>query len=162
MRWRRAVACIAYAALAVALASGGLACESTSHTTGGIGPPGPTGNEATPPVPPLASVTSIAPRSGASGSHVAISGSGFTFAEAVCFGGSSSPDYHVSDSGRRITAIVPPGSETVPVAVITAAGASAVTSDDTFTYRGSAVASGATNSAVPVSPCASVSPETSP
>jgi hypothetical protein len=161
MPWGRAVAFIVYGAVAVALASGGLACEATSHTSG-AGPPVPTGAEATPPPARLASVTSIAPRAAAGGSQVTINGTGFTFAKAVCFGTASSPDYRVNDSGTRITAVVPTGSGTVPVAVITAVGASVVRPDDRFTYPGSAVASGATSSALPVSPCASMSAETSP
>ena len=161
MPWGRAVAYIAYGAVAVALASGGLACEATSHTSG-AGPPAPTGAEATPPLAALASVTTIAPRAAAGGSQVTINGTGFTFAKAVCFGTASSPGYRVSDSGARITAVVPTGSGTVPVAVITAAGASVVKPDDTFTYSGSTATSGPTSSAVPVSPCASMSAETSP
>lgn len=164
MLWGRAVAYIAYAALAAALALGGSACESTSHTAV-IGPPVPTAAEATSPhasLAPLASVTSIAPRTAAGGSQVTISGTGFTFAETVCFGSASSPAYRVNDSGTRITAIVPSGSGTVPVAVITAAGVSAVRPDDTFTYPNSTVASGVTSSALPVSLCASMPPETSP
>jgi len=161
MCWGKAVAYTAYAAFAVVLASGGLACESTSSTTG---PPVPTGPERTPPLPTaaLASVTSVAPRTGSGGLQVTISGTGFDFAEQVCFGSAASPSYRVSDSGMRITAVVPAGSGTVPVAVITPAGVSAVRSDDTFTYRGSAIASGAAGSAPPVSFCTSLSPEPSP
>lgn len=177
MRWGKTVAYTAYAALVV-LASSGLACESSSGTstaprtgTGGVGPPGPTGVEATPtptlvPLPSpslvqLPSVTSIAPHSGTDGSQVTISGTGFASAVAVCFGGVASPDYRVSDSGTRITAVVPPGSGRVPVAVITAVTASAVGPGDTFTYRGSALAGGGTGSALPASPCALVPPEAS-
>jgi hypothetical protein len=162
MRWGRAVAYIVYAALAVAFVSGGLACESTSQTSSNVGPPGPTGPERTPPLPKLALVTSIAPRAGSGGSRVTISGSGFNSAKDVCFGSRASPDYRVSDSGKRITAVAPAGSGTVPVAVITAAGVSAVRPGDTFTYRGSALAGGATSSASPLSLCASMPPEAFP
>jgi hypothetical protein len=163
MRWGSAVTYIAYAALAVALASSGLACASgsASHPSG-VGPPAPTGPERTAPHPPLASVSSIAPRSGVAGSRVTISGSGFTSRETVCFGSASSPNYRVSDSGRRIAAVVPSGFGTVPVAVITAAGASAAGPDDTFTYHGAAVSGGATSSALAAPQCASVAPETQP
>jgi hypothetical protein len=107
----------------------------------------------------LASVTSITPRTGSGGSLVTISGTGFTSAEQVCFGSAASPHYRVSDSGARITAVVPAGSGTVPVIVITAAGPSAVRPGDTFTYRSSAIASGAARS---VHVCALISTETSP
>ena len=180
MRWSRTVAC---AGLALALALGGLACESASHTTSGPGPPGPTGPEGTPPPPSevvlpgptgpegtpppptapevtlspatLASVTSIAPRTGSGGSQVTISGTGFIFTEQVCFGSAASPHYRVSDSGAQISAVAPAGSGTVPVAVITAAGPSAVRPGDTFTYRSSTIASGAARAAPA---CASMSP----
>jgi IPT/TIG domain len=183
MHLGRIVAC---SVLALGLALGGLAYESASHTTTGVGPPaptgpgrgpapsevalpGPTGPQAPPPPPtgpeatpaPVvqASVTSIAPRTGSSGSQVTISGTGFIFTEQVCFGIAASPHYRVSDSGTRITAVVPPGSGTVPVAVITAAGPSPLKPGDTFTYRTSTIASGAARS-TPV--CASMSTETSP
>lgn len=159
MRWGRAVAYAAYAALAVALASGGLACESAPTS---VGPAAPTGPEATPSLsasPLAASVTSVAPHAGAGGSQVTISGTGFTLAEMVCFGSKSSPQYRVSESGTRIIAVVPSGSGTVPVAVITPAGASAVGPDDTFTYRSSIAGSTGTSSAVPVSQCESISAE---
>lgn len=183
MRWGRTVAC---AALALALALSGLACTSTSNTTAGVGVPGPTGAESppassevalpgptgpegTPPVPTgpevslspatLASVSSIAPRTGSGGSLVTISGTGLIFTEQVCFGSVASPHYRESDSGTRITAVVPTGSGTVPVAVITAAGPSVVRPGDTFTYRSSTIASGAARSA---HVCAAISTETSP
>lgn len=165
MRWGRTVAC---AVFALALASGGLACESAPGSTGAkssesssgqeVAVPAPTGAEATPPLPtpgpavaPVvvtpASVTSIAPRTGPSGSQVAITGTGFNSVKQVCFGNVASPHYRVSDSGTRITAVVPPGSGSVPIAVITAAGPSAVRTDDTFTYRSSTIANGAVGSA---------------
>jgi hypothetical protein len=159
MRWGKAVAYAAYASLAVVLASGGFACENTSHGTGGVGPPGPTGVEATPP--PPASVTSITPHTGTRGSRVTIRGTGFASAEAVCFGRVSSPGYGVSDSGTRITAVVPPGAGRVQVAVITATGASAGGPGSTFTYRSSATGTGATGSALPASLCTPVPPEAS-
>jgi hypothetical protein len=157
MCWGRPAAYIAFAALA--LASGNLGC-GTSYTSV-IGPPGPTGvgsgSVSRPP-----SVASIAPRTGSGGSQVTITGTGFTSGETVCFGSASSPDYRVSDSGRQITAVVPPGSGTVRVVVITAAGGLTAGPDDTFTYSSSTAASGATSSGSPVLPCAAVSPETSP
>jgi hypothetical protein len=164
MRWGRAVAYTCYAALAVALASGGLACESGSHT---VGPPAPTGPERTLPHgagtgSPLATVTSVAPRTGTEGSRVTIGGTGFIVVQTVCFGTASSPDYRVNGSGTQITAVVPPGSGTEPVAVITLAGVSAVTPDDAFTYRTPTAAGGATSAPSPASPCAAISPESSP
>ena len=69
-------------------------------------------------------VTSIAPRTGASGSQVTISRTGFSSDQKVCFGSAASPDYRVNDSGTRITAVVPSGSGTVQVVVVTNVGAS--------------------------------------
>lgn len=163
MRLGKVVAYVAYAALAVAFASGGLACASTTGTTGGVGPPAATGAEAPPPasVRKLATLTSVAPRTGADGSLVTIMGTGFTGAELVCFGSASSRHYQVSNAGTRILAVVPPGSGTVPVVVVTPAGASPVEPYDTFRYRSSPVAVSATSSA-PASPCASLTAEILP
>lgn len=171
MRRDRTVTCIAYATLAVTLASGCLACDSTSHPTvstspaiSGIGAPAPTGPGGPPvPVPAPVSVTSIVPRTGAAGSQVTILGTGFDSAVGVCFGSAASPHYQVSDSGARITAVVPFGFGTVPVAVVTATGAPAQSRNDTFTYtyRSSTAAGGRTSSAPPASLCVSVPPETS-
>lgn len=158
----RAVTCIAYGSLVAALTLSNLGCESTPQTVSTVGPPAATGPEATPPHPELASVTSISPRIGTGGSRITINGTGFTFTKTVCFGDAASPNYLVNDSGTRMTAVVPPGSGTVPVAIITGAGTSAARPVDSFTYRSSAIASGATSSTSPVSPCASMPPETSP
>lgn len=153
MRWGRV---IAYAVLAVALATGGLACES-SPTIGGLGPPAASGPGAVAAA-KGPSVTSVAPRTGTEGSDVTISGTGLTSAKAVCFGRASSSSYQASDSGMRITAVVPAGSGTVQVAVITAAGTSKAVSGDTFTYSGSALVG---KPASPAALCASV-PAASP
>jgi hypothetical protein len=147
----RAGRAVAYAALAIALSFSGLACDSTSTSTKGVAVPAAQGPEGTP-TPPDTLVDSVAPSSGADGSQVTISGKGFTPVEAVCFGSALSPQYRVSDSGTRITAVVPPGSGTVSVGV-RVDGYTAVNPDATFTYRSSLAASATTGSAMPEFPC---------
>jgi hypothetical protein len=78
-------------------------------------------------------VSAVDPPNGASGSLVMIKGSGFTFATSVGFGNTSVPQMTV-DSDSQISAVVPAGSGTVDVMVITPAGASAVSPADQFTY----------------------------
>jgi hypothetical protein len=68
---------------------------------------------------------------------VAITGSGFTGATAVRFGATNATAYTV-DSSTQITATAPAGSGTVDVSVTTAAGASANTAADNYTYDATA------------------------
>ena len=81
-------------------------------------------------------VTGIAPNSGpaAGGTQVTIAGTGFTGVGAVLFGGAPVASFTgVSDT--QINAVSPPGSGTVDVTVITAAGGnSARNAADQFTY----------------------------
>jgi IPT/TIG domain len=93
----------------------------------------------TQPVPAAAAppqVTGISPASGgtAGGDSVTITGSGFTGATAVKFGGVTAQ--MTVDSGTEITAINPPGSGTVDVTVVTPDGTSATSAADQFTYQG--------------------------
>jgi hypothetical protein len=79
-------------------------------------------------------VTGIAPAGGppAGGDTVTINGSGFAGASAVTFGAVSASYTVVSDSS--ITATTPPGTGAVDVTVTTAAGTSATSTADLFTY----------------------------
>ena len=65
-------------------------------------------------------VTSSAPASGPYGTSVQITGTGFTGATAVTFNGVSAT-YHV-DSDTQVTAVVPVGAGTGPIAVTTTGG----------------------------------------
>lgn len=81
-------------------------------------------------------VTGISPNRGpaAGGTAATITGSGFTGAGAVLFGGSPAPSFSVV-SDTQITTISPNGSGTVDVVVLTASGgASPASPADQFTY----------------------------
>ena len=80
-------------------------------------------------------VTGVSPQTGdpSGGSRVTISGSGFTNASAVSFGGVAATGFTV-DSGTQITATAPAGTGTVDVTVTTPAGTSATSGADQFTY----------------------------
>ncbi|MFY9558718.1 MAG: choice-of-anchor tandem repeat GloVer-containing protein [Terriglobales bacterium] len=66
-------------------------------------------------------VKSFSPTSGPVGTQVTITGSGFTGASKVTFGGVKATTYTV-DSGTQITAIVPTGAVTGKIAVTTTGG----------------------------------------
>ncbi|WP_082393106.1 IPT/TIG domain-containing protein [Nocardia arizonensis] len=74
---------------------------------------------------PVPTLTSISPTSGpvTGGTTVTLTGTGFTGATAVFFGILPATSFTV-DSDTQITAVAPPGIGTVPVTVITVAGAS--------------------------------------
>ncbi len=95
------------------------------------GSPAPNTQSTAPP-----QVTSVSPASGAGagGDAVTITGSGFTGATVVYFGGSRAAMTVVSDT--EITATSPPGSGTVDVTVVTANGTSATSAADQFSYQG--------------------------
>jgi hypothetical protein len=80
-------------------------------------------------------VTSVAPNSGAAagGTAVPITGSGFTGATAVSFGGNAAASFNVV-SATSITATSPAGSGIVDVTVTTSAETSATGAADGFTY----------------------------
>jgi hypothetical protein len=80
-------------------------------------------------------VTSISPTSGptAGGTTVTITGTGFTGATAVSFGGTAAASFSfVSDTS--MTAVSPAGTGTVDVTVTGPGGTSATSSADQFTY----------------------------
>ncbi len=85
--------------------------------------------------PPVPTVTGVNPTSGVSGNSVTLSGTNFTGASDVTFGGMAASTYTVTSS-TSITAIVPSGSGTVDVSVTTAGGTSLANANDKFTYTG--------------------------
>jgi hypothetical protein len=82
-------------------------------------------------------VTAVSPASGSADGNdiVTITGTGFTGATEVEFGGVASPRMAVN-SATEITATSPAGSGTVDVIVVTPIGTSATSSADQFTYQG--------------------------
>lgn len=87
----------------------------------------------------------------AGGTSVSISGTGFTNATGVSFGGAPAADFTVNND-NSITAISPgatPG--TVDVTVTNAGGTSAVSSSDRFTFVGAPVVTGVSPSSGPLS-----------
>jgi hypothetical protein len=83
---------------------------------------------------PPPTVTSVEPRFGgeAGGTSVAITGANLTAATAVRFGATDAA--YTVDSSSTITAVAPSGTGTVDVTVTTAAGTSAISLADRFTY----------------------------
>ncbi|AYV46331.1 hypothetical protein CFHF_15635 [Caulobacter flavus] len=80
-------------------------------------------------------VTSISPTAGPTtgGTTVIITGTNFSGATAVTFGGTAATGFTV-DSATQITATAPAGSGTVDVRVTTVGGTSATSAADQFTY----------------------------
>jgi hypothetical protein len=64
---------------------------------------------------------------------VIITGTGFTGATGVSFGGTAASSFTV-DSDTQITAVSPAGTGTGDITVTTAAGTSTTNSNDQFTY----------------------------
>jgi hypothetical protein len=81
----------------------------------------------------MPTVTGITPASGISGTPIVISGSGFTGATAVNFGVTAATSF-VTDGDTLILAVVPGGSDTVDVTVVTPSGTSVLSASDQFTY----------------------------
>ena len=118
----------------------------TGATTGriAVAAPGGTGTSAleftvTAPS-PAPTITSFTPPSGAAGSSVVISGTGFSGATALTFNGSAAA--FTVDSDARITAIVPAGATTGPIAVSAPGGSGVSATDFTVIPRPSSPRSG--------------------
>jgi hypothetical protein len=79
---------------------------------------------------PLPTITSFSPRSGGVGGSVAITGQNLSGATRVTFGGTNAT-FTISNSGRRISAVVPAGAVTGPIVITTPSGTA--TSADIFT-----------------------------
>ncbi len=81
-------------------------------------------------------VSSVSPATGASkgGTAVRITGTGFTGATEVKFGGAAAPAFSVT-SATSITATAPAGTGTVDVRVVTPYGTSAAGGGDRFSYQ---------------------------
>jgi hypothetical protein len=89
------------------------------------------------------SVTGISPSNGSAdgGTLVSVSGSGFTGATGVYFGGLPAAGFTVNSDGSLV-ATAPPGvAGTVDITMTNAAGSSAVGSSDQFTYTSSSAPS---------------------
>jgi hypothetical protein len=82
-------------------------------------------------------VTAVSPASGSAAGYdsVTITGSGFTDAKEVEFGGATAPQMTV-DSDTEITVTSPAGSGTVDVRVVTSVGTSETSPADQFSYQG--------------------------
>jgi len=72
-------------------------------------------------LPPIPKITTFNPTSGPVGTSVTITGSGFTGASKVTFGGISATSFTV-DSDIQVTAIVPTGAQTGKIGITTAGG----------------------------------------
>ncbi len=83
------------------------------------------------------SIKRMKPRKGPEegGTVVAITGSNFTGAFAVKFGGIPAKTFEVNPTGTGITATAPPGSGLVDVTVTTVGGQSAISKKDRFRYK---------------------------
>lgn len=75
----------------------------------------------------------LAPASGAPGTAVTLTGTGFLGATGVRFGGVPSGPFQIDATGTRITTTVPAGAATGPVVVLTPVGNSPETPATTFT-----------------------------
>jgi hypothetical protein len=86
-------------------------------------------------VPPAPTVTGLSPASGFQGYSVIVTGTNFTGATAVSFGGVAAAAFTINGA-TSITATAPAGSAAVDVTVTTSGGTSATGAPDQFTYLG--------------------------
>lgn len=70
---------------------------------------------------PLPTITSFSPQSGGVGASVTINGQNLSGTTSVTFAGTSAT-FTISNSGRRITAVVPAGAASGPIAITTPGG----------------------------------------
>ncbi len=89
------------------------------------------------PVGPAPAIKKMKPRKGPEegGTVVAITGSNFTGAFAVKFGGVPAKSFEVNLTGTGITATAPPGFGLVDVTMTTVGGQSAISKKDRFRYQ---------------------------
>ncbi len=88
-------------------------------------------------VPPVPTVTGVSPASGPStgGTTVSLTGTGFSGATAIDFGGNNPAIFYTINSPTSITVTAPPGTLGVQdITVTTPGGTSLTTSADRFTY----------------------------
>lgn len=97
-------------------------------------------------------VTAVAPATGPAtgGTSIVITGTNFSGASAVVFGGSAAAAFTVN-SATQITATSPAGTGTVDVRVTTTGGTSATSSADRFSYVAGPTVTGATPNSGPTS-----------
>jgi len=81
---------------------------------------------------PPPAITLLSPNTGPIGTSVSVSGSGFTGASSVTFGGVSATFSIVSDAA--VTATAPSGTGIVDVVIVTIRGSSATGANSKFTY----------------------------
>jgi hypothetical protein len=95
--------------------------------------------------PPVPTISGFLPSSGPAGTGVTITGTDLTGASAVTFHGTSATSFSV-DSATQVTATVPAGATTGPIAVTTAGGTATSASDFTVTVPAPTVSSFAPSS----------------
>jgi hypothetical protein len=107
--------------------------DVTVTAAGGTSPTNPPADQFTFVAAPT--ITNVSPNNGptAGGTSITITGTNFTGATAVRFGGNAAGSFSVN-SATQITATSPAGAGTVDVTVTTAGGTSAAGSGDQFTF----------------------------
>ncbi len=73
---------------------------------------------------PLPTITSFSPQSGGIGASVTVNGQNLSGATSVTFGGTNAT-FTISNSGRRITVVVPAGAVSGPIVITTPGGTAA-------------------------------------
>ncbi len=87
----------------------------------------------------IPTITAISPTSGSPGTTVTLTGTGFTGAQVVNFGGGPAANFYVN-SATQIQAVVPLGSSTGPITVTTnTAGVQLTATSPAFTYSSGGV-----------------------